>query len=116
MAAPAAAWQRDLAPADGARGGATQQDTLTAPLQKFQDIEQLSKTFAHVADVSKEFRRDAELHDLLASTSKEDTYQQHFQAVSYVQGGSAGFVAVAVPKGTGAKALTAHGALATRDS
>ncbi|GLC36182.1 hypothetical protein PLESTB_001371300 [Pleodorina starrii] len=76
--AAAPAWQRDVA-AEGARGGAVQPESLIVPTRKFQDVDQLSKTFGHVAEVSKEFRRDAELNDLLASTSKEDTYQQHFQ-------------------------------------
>eukprot|EP00198_Chlamydomonas_reinhardtii_P005145 XP_001694481.1 nuclear pore protein [Chlamydomonas reinhardtii] len=78
MAAPA--WQRDLLPStEATRGGAPQPDSVSIPARKYQDVEQLSKTFGHVANVSKEFRRDTELSDLLASTSKEDTYQQHFQ-------------------------------------
>ncbi|KXZ50010.1 hypothetical protein GPECTOR_18g164 [Gonium pectorale] len=76
--AAAPAWQRDV-PTEGARGGAAQQEALGLSARKFQDVEALSRTFGHVADVSKDYRRDAELHDLLASTSKEDTYQQHFQ-------------------------------------
>jgi hypothetical protein len=73
MAAPPAGaqWARDL---DRGRGDAE-------AVLRLQDVESLSRTWGHVADVAKDFRRDAELQDLLSSTSKEDTYQQNFQGV-----------------------------------
>lgn len=79
--AAAPAWQRDVM-ADGPHGGAAHPEMQNISTRKYQDGDHHSKTFGHVAAVSKEFRRDVELDDLLNTISKEDTYQQHFQGVS----------------------------------
>ncbi|GIL76872.1 hypothetical protein Vretifemale_6406 [Volvox reticuliferus] len=76
--AAAPVWQRDVA-GGGSRGGGDQTGSLGMPIKSFEDVDQITKTFSHITDVSMEFRRESDLFDLLQSTSKEDTYQQHFQ-------------------------------------
>ncbi|GLI65285.1 hypothetical protein VaNZ11_008776 [Volvox africanus] len=76
--AAAPVWQRDVA-GGGSRGGGDQTGSLGMPIKRFEDVDQITKTFSHITDVSMEFRRESDLFDLLQSTSKEDTYQQHFQ-------------------------------------
>ena len=72
-------WQRDAALGSSAAGSGLGSAARVKPAVP--SVDQLSKAFTHIVQIvegTKDLHRDADLYDLLAATSKEDSYQQHY--------------------------------------
>ncbi len=84
MALPPPVWQRDALRSDPS----AQQPPAAGALRAASncDHDQTAEAYRHVKLVTADGRRDFDLHDLLLSTRREETFQPYHQGVRAARG------------------------------